>query len=284
MMITSLPNEIQYLILNQLSNGAIAQLCLCNKAAYRHYLPLLYRNLDLGYRTHIKQLEQGLLRNDFLRETIQNNTTTITLRSKNGGSGYWPKLSLYPFGKLETIVFRDFISLPMAKVRLFLKIPTVTQALLYYCHLSQTENKTDVFRSSLKNLELKWTDFSPESIRQLLELTPNLTRIELGANHNKTKMANDWALCYLKQYCMNIQHLAISLQQVKEESICDLIKQYADQLETIQMRSDHLTLKTTALYASQLKQLNLRGPEQEILVLLEKCKLFNGLKNTIEWM
>jgi hypothetical protein len=97
-------------------------------------------------------------------------------------------------------------------------------------------------------------------------------------------MANDWALCYLKQYCMNIQHLAISLQQVKEESICDLIKQYADQLETIQMRSDHLTLKTTALYASQLKQLNLRGPEQEILVLLEKCKLFNGLKNTIEWM
>ncbi|KAI8888285.1 hypothetical protein K501DRAFT_173506 [Backusella circina FSU 941] len=172
----------------------------------------------------------------------------------------------------------------MAKVRLFLKIPTVTQALLHYCHLTQTENKTAVFPSSLKSLELKWTDFSPESIRQLLELTPNLTRIELGANHNKTKMSNDWALCYLKQYCLIIQHLSISLQQVKEESICDLIKQYADQLETLQIRSDHLTLKTTALYASQLKQLNLRGAEQEMLVLLEKCKLLNGLKDAIEWV
>jgi hypothetical protein len=141
----------------------------------------------------------------------------------------------------------------------------------------------------LKTLQLMWTDFSREAIRQLFHTAPNITMILLGANHNRTPTANDAALQLLKKCCHHIQHLSISLQQIKETSLCDLVKVYNTQLETLSIRcgDGDNTLTTISHYATNIKHLTIRRSHQTdlnaiMVVLLQKCRRLNRLE-MVSW-
>ncbi|KAI8981795.1 hypothetical protein BDF20DRAFT_429336 [Mycotypha africana] len=112
---------------------------------------------------------------------------------------------------------------------------------------------------TVQSLVSLWTDFSVEAMRQLYEIMPNLNRVHLGANHNRTARANDAAVRHLSRYCSRIQHLFISLQQIEETTLCETIRAYGKHLLSLSVRCEgETTLEAIALYSAQLQQLVMR--------------------------
>ncbi|KAI8885971.1 hypothetical protein K501DRAFT_244933 [Backusella circina FSU 941] len=310
-----LPNELQDVVLKHLTQKSIGQLCLMCKSSYQLYLPALYHHVELGHRTQIKQLESGLETNAFLKETTTKYTQILTLKCRQGGSSHLVSL-FRQLPNIRQLHFRDFLALSINKVRqLVFTLPRLTLLDFQYCELISSdnvitkndsddkrtmENKTHSSSSSnnkrrvtyhphLQSLQLMWTDFSREAIRQLFHTAPNITMILLGANHNRTPTANDAALQLLKKYCHSIKHLSISLQQIKEASLCDLVREYNTQLETLSIRcgdGDH-TLTTISNYATNIKHLTIRRSHQTdlnviMVVLLQKCRRLTRLE-MVSW-
>lgn len=275
MKLFQLPNELLQIISDELPRSSIARLCNTCSQGYQLFLPTLYRHLELGHRTQIKQLEQGLQKNHYLKETIKTYTQSLTLMCRQGGNSHWLIISLVEqLPNVRHLFFRDFLALPVSKVRQMLAIlPCVIHLDFQYCNLTyQTSmiSNPAISSTSLKELSLQWTDFSTEAIRHLFEFTPKLSRVSLGANHNRMTLANDSALRALTQHCKQIKDLSVSLQQIKEASMCHVIQQYGSQLEYLSIRCEsQATLSTIALHTRCLQQLTLR------------CSNYTGYNNVL---
>ncbi|KAG2212927.1 hypothetical protein INT46_010483 [Mucor plumbeus] len=216
------------MISNHLPRQSVARLCSTSMAGYQLFLPKLYRHIELGHRTQIKQLEQGLQRNLYLKETVKAHTQILTLKCRQGGNSHWLIISLFEqLPNIKRLYFRDFLALSVQKVRHVLStLPRLTHLDFQYCELTTTTTTKSAAANStfhlpnLTNLNLLWTDFSADAIQQLFSYTPNLNRVVLGANHNRKPMANDIALKLLTLNCAYVKYLSISLQQIKEASLC----------------------------------------------------------------
>ncbi|CAO3594043.1 unnamed protein product [Absidia cylindrospora] len=135
----------------------------------------------------------------------------------------------------------------------------------YYYH--QTDNSNDKNDDDISStlsapplsvscLRLDWTDFSPTAIDNLLHKVPGLTRVFLGANHNRIENANTMALEALKQHCPIINTMKIALQQVCPTTLRKLITHYGPQLLQLDIQcQDTATLKTVAKHAKRVEWL-----------------------------
>jgi hypothetical protein len=247
--------------------------------------------VELGNRTQIKQLEQGILSNLFLKETVKEHTQILTLKCRQGGNSHWLIISLFEqLPNIKRLYFRDFLSLSVQKVKQVLfSLPRLTHLDFQYCDLTATPSSSPRHLPNLKEINLLWTDFSTDAIRQLFHFAPNLSRISLGANHNRKPLANDTALACLLDHCPHIKQLAISLQQVKEASICQVIQQYGPQLKYLSIRCEgNATLQMISQHNKQLQQLVIRcnnytGYQSMIINhILQECRHLNHLE-MISW-
>ncbi|GAN01957.1 hypothetical protein MAM1_0014c01394 [Mucor ambiguus] len=298
MQLFQLPNELLQMISTYLPRQSIARLCSTSIAGYQLFLPRLYRHVELGHRTHIKQLEQGLQTNTYLKETVKAHTQILTLKCRQGGNSHWLIISLFEqLPNVKRLCFRDFLALSVQKVRqVLLTLPQLTHLDFQYCELTaaasaatwKTKSMPMCHLPNLKNLNLLWTDFSAEAIRQLFSFTPNLDRVILGANHNRKAMANDAALQYLTEHCTQIKDLSISLQQVKEASLCQVIQVYGPQLQHLSIRCEgNDTLWAISQHTKQLRQLVIRcsnytGGYHSVMHVLQDCRSLQHLE-MVSW-
>ncbi|KAF1805901.1 hypothetical protein FB192DRAFT_1276306 [Mucor lusitanicus] len=262
-------------------------------AGYQLFLPRLYRHVELGHRTHIKQLEQGLQTNTYLKETVKAHTQILTLKCRQGGNSHWLIISLFEqLPNVRRLCFRDFLALSVQKVRqVLLTLPRLTHLDFQYCELTASPTIKPMavcHLPNLKNLHFLWTDFSADAIRQLFSFTPSLNRVVLGANHNRKAMANDAALQCLTQHCTQIKDLSISLQQVKEASLCQVIQVYGSQLQHLSIRCEgNDTLWAISQHTKQLRQLVLRcsnytGGYHSVMNVLQDCRSLQHLE-MVSW-
>ncbi|KAL9545553.1 hypothetical protein MBANPS3_007088 [Mucor bainieri] len=284
MQLLQLPNELLQMISTHLPRQSIARLCSTSIAGYQLFLPQLYRHVELGHRTHIKQLEQGLQSNTYLKETVKAHTQILTLKCRQGGNSHWLIISL-------------FEQLPNKVRQVLLTLPQLTHLDFQYCELTAAATPTAAWTTksvsmchlpNLKNLDLLWTDFSADAIRQLFSFTPNLNRVILGANHNRKAMANDAALQHLTEHCTQVKDLSISLQQVKEASLCQVIERYGLQLQHLSIRCEgNDTLWAISQHTKQLRQLVIRcsnytGGYHSVMNVLQDCRSLQHLE-MVSW-
>ncbi|KAI9361439.1 hypothetical protein BD770DRAFT_383412 [Pilaira anomala] len=299
MNLINLPNELLQIITNYLPQQSVSRLCLTCTQGYQLFLPKLYRHIELGHRTQTRQLELGLIRNSFLKETVKEYTQSLTLNSRQGGNSHWSILSLFEqLPKIKHLQFRDFLTLSVTKVNQVLNIlPRLEKLDFSYCDLTTNHSKDEqeeeeqgtkkqMVCNNLVELNLIWTDFSADAIRQLVLITPNLNRVILGANHNRHRLANDESLLILTNHCQTIKDLSISLQQVKESSICQLIRSYGPQLETLSIRCEgNETIQTISQYTKRLQQLTIRcnnSGYNNVMNILEQCQFLTHLE-MVSW-
>lgn len=300
MKLINLPNELLQIITSHLPRQSISRLCSTCTQGYQIFLPTLYRHIELGHRTQIKQLEQGLMRNTFLKETVKEYTQILTLKCRQGGNSHWLIISLFEqLPNIKQLYFRDFLSLSVFKIGQVLSVlPRLTVLDFEYCDLisshglqeddfsTEIEHDNKQVLHNLTELNLLWTDFSTDAIRQLLMITPNLTRVVLGANHNRKKLTNDTALKILTETCHYIKDLSISLQQVEESSICQVIQVYGNQLERLSIRCEgNDTIRTISQYTKKLQQLVIRcnySGYNNVMNIFQQCQYLTHLE-MVSW-
>ncbi|KAI9021719.1 hypothetical protein CLU79DRAFT_752930 [Phycomyces nitens] len=285
-MLLGLPTELIHHVLGMLPRHSIAQLSLVSRDSYQTCLPVLYSHLQLGLRISIQQLDCGLTRNLYLKNIVERHTRTLTIICRQG-TGYSLtkelRTLLTKLTNIHTLIFVDFNALPVENVRQLASVlPLIENIQFRYCHLivssghrinshprpsvlptrsiSQQKSLAEPIFQKVTSLTLFWTDFSEPAILGLFSGLPHLLYASLGANHNRTFTANDYAVSVLGRYCPDISSLSVSLQQVREESLCNLIALYGNQLRDLSIRCDtpH-TLDIIAVHASQIKQLSIRA-------------------------
>ncbi|KAI8336489.1 hypothetical protein BD560DRAFT_493706 [Blakeslea trispora] len=295
MNLLEMPNEIIRLILAHLPKSSKGMLCLTCIKGYYLFLPFLYHHIEIGHRTQIRQLEQGLSSNLYLKQTAQTYTHIVTLKCRQGGNSHWLAASVFrQLPNVKQLYFCDFLALPITKVRHMLcMMPQLESLHFQYCDLKATNNAAHPTLSEpnpifhLKELSLLWTDFSKESIGQLLSCLPELNRIAMGANHNRYLFANDASLHVLTALCPDIHELTISLQQVKEHSLCQTIQHYGSRLEQLSIRCQgNETLQTISQHTRHLKHLAIRCSNSTdsdgVVRLLQQCQSLVHLE-MISW-
>lgn len=268
-MLLRIPTELLQEILHNLSRSTLTRLCLVNRQAYQLCLPVLYAHLELSFRCHIRQLDWGIQHRPFLRETIEQHTKQLTLVCRQSGS-FVTELQylLSRIPKVRILTFSDFHVLPVEIIRPLANVlPQLQQLNFKYCNLVSKDQQTNgsegndcsVFKST-STLSFFWTDFSESAIRKLLSGFPNLCSVEFGANHNRIHTANDSALKILREHCLDIRDLSVSLQQVAESTLCEVIAFYGPQLRRLSIRCDGpRTLTTVATHAIHVQDLSVRA-------------------------
>jgi Leucine-rich repeat (LRR) protein len=257
--------------------------------------------MELGHRTQIKQLEQGLARNSYLKEVVKEHTQILTLKCRQGGNSHW--ISLFEqLPNIKQLYLRDFLALSVNKIsQALVTLPLLQHLDFQYCELVTTpaeyeeygidkakEEQDKQILYNLKELNFMWTDFSTEAIRQLFKMTPNLTRVNLGANHNRKPLANDSALGAMTGSCLHIKDLSISLQQVKQVSMCKMIQEIGCNLERLSVRCEgNETIKSIASM-QKLQHLVIRcsnsnqNYNQDMMHILEQCHALTHLE-MVSW-
>ncbi|KAL0079047.1 hypothetical protein J3Q64DRAFT_1763327 [Phycomyces blakesleeanus] len=294
MSLLGLPFELLLSVLRRLPGSSLAQLCLTSREAYETCVPLLYGHLRLSYRHHVRQLAIGMQHRPLLRKTIELYTQKVTLRPKQSGN-HWLVADfcrLFPeLKQVREVVCSHFGFLSVDRVReLAGSLPQLTHVTLNHCRLVATQHRGEIRETEwgstdtsgiddeqeqeviaptpkseeiferVCHLNAQWTDFSVGAATQLLSSMPLLGWIDLGANHNRIPTANDGVVASLWEHCPRLRHMSISLQQVSESTLCELISKFGGQLETLAIRCDGLeTLGALATYCTRLERLVIRA-------------------------
>ncbi|CEG74080.1 hypothetical protein RMATCC62417_09348 [Rhizopus microsporus] len=289
MRLIQLPKELIKNVAQYLSREYIAQLCLTCKLGYQIFLPILYKHIVLGHRIQIRQLEQGFKRNSYLRQVARQNTQAVTLKYRQGGNDHYWKLIFSQLPKARQLYIRDYIALSVNKIQHILSsLPQVNLLDIQYCELVQSQDEEDnnTTFDHITNLNLMWTDFTVEAIERLFRCVPNLININLGANHNRKPLSNDTALQIMQTSCLRIRQLSVSLQQVKEATLCQAVMTYGPQLEQLSIRCEgSKTIKTISQHATHLQRLVIRHSGcnyNDVTNILKECEFLNHLE-MVSW-
>ncbi|KAG1203987.1 hypothetical protein G6F70_000894 [Rhizopus microsporus] len=289
MRLIQLPKELIKKVAQYLSREYIAQLCLTCKLGYQIFLPILYKHIVLGHRIQIRQLEQGFRRNSYLRQVARQNTQAVTLKCRQGGNDHYWKLIFSQLPKARQLYIRDYMALSVNKIQHILStLPQVNLLDIQYCELVQSQDEEDnnLTFDHITNLNLMWTDFTVEAIERLFRCVPNLINVNLGANHNRKPLSNDTALQIMQTSCLHIRQLSVSLQQVKETTLCQAVMTYGPQLEQLSIRCEgSKTIKTISQHATHLQRLVIRHSGcnyNDVTNILKECESLNHLE-MVSW-
>ncbi|KAI7855090.1 hypothetical protein BDC45DRAFT_506527 [Circinella umbellata] len=306
-----LPPELIQQILHHLPKYSLAQLCLTTQRLYEICLPVLYTHLELSFRCHIHQLEMALQHRPFLRDIVRRHTKHLTLICRQSGSDMmndFEKLLLQFLPQIHTFTFVDFHVLFTESICQLVQqqqqqqfsnnVPSIQTLEFRYCNLVSTTHNIHQLLSTMqhvRHVSMLWTDFSEMAISQLLSCLPNLKSIDFGANHNRIRTANDSALTTLTQYCSHLRHLTVSLQQIEQESLCDVLVFYGHQLTQLSIRCESpRLLDVIAHFCPQLVQLTLQSTRRGgyidnktnyilLLQILQKCRKLQSLE-LVGWL
>ncbi|KAI9259330.1 hypothetical protein BY458DRAFT_517484 [Sporodiniella umbellata] len=286
MRLIRLPKELLIEIAKYLSRESVGYLCLLSQESYQIFLPLLYKHVTLGHRTQMKQLGLGLQQNRFLQKTMRESTEKMTLCFRQGGNEIFWKSIFENAPNTRTLCFRDYPSLSIQKLHQALGAMTqLTHLEFEYCGLVHAGDRKLAF-DHIKQLHLTWTDFTIEAAKGLLGALPGLEHLVLRANHNRRRMDNDLALQALPQTCPKLKTLAISLQQIRESTLCHLLVFYGPTLESLKIRCEgQKVLKLIAHHARRLQHLTIKHSEsdqKDITTILRNCKSLISFK-MVSW-
>ncbi|KAG2214283.1 hypothetical protein INT47_000839 [Mucor saturninus] len=294
-MLTQLPIEIIGKILELLSRQDISRITVTCRTLYNKTVPSLYGHLELGHHVHMRQLQQGIVTNPSLKQTILSHTRQLTLRSRQNGNNWRIqdlKSILGPSSRITTLIFSDFHALSTDMIQHTVSIlPKLQHVQFKYCHLVYNPKQTllsnrrqclglkntTTFNNDLVNqVAFVWTDFTQKSI--LFSLFPKITRLELGSNHNKYDTINGFMVQSLYENCPHITHLTITLPQVSSSILCNTISKYGAQLQHLSIRCDNAsTLKAIATYATDIRSLIIRVTSEDedldnsMITLIKNC-------------
>lgn len=297
-MLEKIPLEILDQIRQHISRHDVHQASLASKYLYNALTPSIYRHLDLGYFSHIQQLQHGIANNCFLRNVILQHTKHLTLRSKQNGNRWRVQDLLRIVGdrtKIELLTFRDCSAITTSTIHEIISIlPCVKHVEFKYCHIiyaSMVQSSTSrsiTYLGTLKdNLGYGNSPANNEYTtkhgsrlgdvnKPLLQrvsyvwtdfteraIVPSLfsqiTHLDLGSNRNKYESVNEIMMHAIPRYCPAITHLTIALPAILEETICYTISAYGQQLQHLSIRCDgSQTLSTIATYATRLQSLFIR--------------------------
>ncbi|KAG1445109.1 hypothetical protein G6F56_010027 [Rhizopus delemar] len=286
MKLNSLPNELIQAITQYLPIKYVAALCLTSKSSYQIFLPTLYKHIILGHRLHLKQLEQGLSRNIFLKKTASQCTQQLTLKCQQGGSDHRWRLILKQLPNVRHLNLRDYMELSVQKIQHMLStLPNLIRLDIRYCNLTDVSAATLTFEN-ITDLQLIWTDFSLEAIQKLFESLPNLNQVLLGANHNRRPTENDAALGLLQRSCLQVSRLSVSLQQVNEATLCAVLCHYGLQLKQLSLRCEgDQIIRAISQYAHRLQSLVIRHSGcnlNDVSNILRECDSLNHFE-LVSW-
>lgn len=294
-MLIKLPTEVIGHIQELLSRRDICQLTVTCKTLYKKNVPFLYSHLELGHHVHMRQLQQGIALEPFLKETILLHTRQLTLRSRQNGNNWRIqdlKRILGSSSRITTLIFSDFHALSTDMIQHTVCIlPNLQHVQFHYCHLvynpKQTilnnrrqclglKNTTTFNNDLVDRVSFVWTDFTQKSI--FFSLFPKITRLELGANHNKYDTINGYMVKSLYEHCPHITHLTITLPQVSSSILCNTIINYGTQLQQLSIRCENATTLTTiATHATFIENLVIRvtsddeGLDNAMITLIKNC-------------
>jgi hypothetical protein len=315
-MLDRIPLEILGQIQQNLSRRDVHQISATSKHLYSAIIPFLYTHLELGYLTHIRQLQQGLDNNPFLRNAISQNTKHLTLRSKQNGNRWRVQDLLKIIGaqtQIELLTFCDCPAITTTSIHEIVSIlPRVRHVEFKYCHIiyastfqastsrsvaylgllkdslgyknryeittKHSNQPSNLNNPLLQRVSYIWTDFTEKSI--VPSLFSQITHLELGSNRNKYESVNGIMVHAIPQYCPAITHLIITVPAISEETLCNTILAFGQQLQLLSIRCDgSQTLSTVATYATKLQSLFIRitpAAEKEdmnvpLLGVIENC-------------
>lgn len=265
--ILSWPPELLEHVLEYLGQADLARFCLTSERAYALCLPALYRHLQLDYKTHLCQLEQGVERRPLLKCTLEGVTRRLTISNTRNRNPLWlaHSPSLYRLlgrlNRLEVFLLTGFHAIPVHSLfRVIRGLPGLPRIELHYCDLIIDTPMPTKTVTETTDLRLHWTDFTEQAIHGLFAGMPYLEHIELGANRNRVAGTNTAALWALGQMCPLVRHLSLSLQEVDEAAVCDLISRYGPQLQQLALRCDgSATLRAVARHATHVENLIIRA-------------------------
>ncbi|KAG2219383.1 hypothetical protein INT45_006091 [Circinella minor] len=292
-----LPQELLQLVFVMLPRQSLARFSQTCHLAYDLTSPTLYSHLQIGFRTHVRQLEEGIQRNNKLKEIMQTHTRNLTLKN-HASNNLWLARDfadlLTATYNVRVLTLSNFDSLSVDYLsRLAAVLPNIECLELHYCNLtheslfnqheqqnpasttflsrrsssstsllslSNTSSSTTALFSNTRRLNFCWTDFSEAAVSSLFKRLPYLECVDLGANRNRVIGANTTAIKSLTEHCACIKELTISLQQVSESVLCDTIAYYGPQLYKLSIRCDgRETLKSVAEHATHVKNLTIRA-------------------------
>jgi hypothetical protein len=271
-MLTLIPKEVLGKIINNLARHDTYQLLFSCNYLYLTGLPYLYAHLELGYYIHIRQLKNGILKNQYLKDIISSDTRQLTLKSRQNGNNWRIQdLSnvLGPKSQVNLLIFSNFYALSTETIKKITSLlPNLKVIEFRYCHIVyQPLNKhkyhcnyTIPDMSNLPKLDrisYTWTDFTENSI--FPSLFPQITKLELGSNRNIYNSINGLMVSSIAQHCPNITHLTIALPQIDESVLCDTITHYGMQLQQLSIKCDgYRTLLAISTQASRIHSLTVR--------------------------
>ncbi|CEP18756.1 hypothetical protein [Parasitella parasitica] len=284
-MLTIVPFEVLELIIKLLNTGDIYSLvCSCS---YLHLagLSYLYRHLELGSHIHIRQLQDAVKKNEFLKDTIFKCTKQLTLKSRQNRNN-WRLQDLIdilgPASQVESLIFRDFNELSTVTIsETVMLLPNLTEIEYRYCHIDSVpfiKNNKAASSPKLDCISYIWTDFTEEAITPLL--FSQITHLELGPNRSKYDSVNRLMVSSITQFCPSITHLTIELPEIDESVICTIIAHYSIQLLQLSIKCDsHRTLVTLCTHATRLKSLSLRITKTDEEISLHMAQLVTACGN-----
>ncbi|KAL9543591.1 hypothetical protein MBANPS3_008044 [Mucor bainieri] len=229
-------------------------------------------HLELGYHNYIRQLQQGVKTNLFLKDTIDSYTKHLKLRSRQNGNNWRVDDLVQILGtasRVEKLSFVDFHALSTETILpVIALLPNVKHIEFKYCHIVSIPLIQHKFiannalpqrslSSAIKSVSYVWTDFTAKAVIPCL--FQQISHLELGSNRSKYESANELIVNSLPQHCPNITHLTIALPQIEEPIICDTIAHYGKQLQQLSIKCiGHRTLLVISTRALNLQKLALR--------------------------
>jgi hypothetical protein len=297
-MLDKIPLEILEQIQEHVSRYDIHQVSITSKYLYTAITPSLYTHLELGCLTHIRQLQQGVENNLFLKNVILKNTKHLTLRSKQNGNRWRVQDLLKIIGtqtKIELLTFCDCPAITTSSIHEIVSIlPCVSHVEFKYCHIIYASTiqpstsrsvaylgalKTGLCKDKILNSKIttnnhgnppsNWNNPLLKRVSYIWTdftekaIVPSffsqITHIELGSNRNKYESVNGIMVHMIPQYCPAITHLTIAVPAISEETLCYTIRAYGRQLKYLSVRCDGpQILSTIAMHATKLQSLFIR--------------------------
>lgn len=138
-MLIIIPKEVLEQIFNNLTRRDIYQLfCVCSYL-YLTGLPYLYVRLEIGYHIHIRRLKNGILKNQYLKDIILNDTRQLTLKSRQNVNT-WRIQDLSGVvgteSQVSLLTFSDFHALSTEAIKKVASLlPNLKMIELRYCHI-----------------------------------------------------------------------------------------------------------------------------------------------------
>ncbi|KAI9278801.1 hypothetical protein BDA99DRAFT_493174 [Phascolomyces articulosus] len=139
-LLLQLPQELLQLLFLLLPQQALARFSQTCHLAYDLSSPTLYSHVRVGFRAHVRQLEQGIKKRPKLKELLETYTRTLTLKNHTSSNLWFARDFaglLTATCNVRVLTLSDFDALSIDYLsRLAAALPNIECLELHYCNLT----------------------------------------------------------------------------------------------------------------------------------------------------